>query len=59
MSCFREQVGVKWWENGERTGSVNELLLIFFSFSQSQTLTVNVSITKELPAQEANLVASV
>ena len=31
----------------------------FFFFSQSQTLTVNVSITKELPAQEANLVASV
>ena len=46
MSRFREQVGVGWWENGERTGGENEVLLILFSFSHSQTPMVNVTITK-------------
>ena len=39
MSCFHEWVGVGWWENGDRTGSDNELLLNFFflfSFWDSQ-----------------------
>ena len=46
MSCFHERVGVGWWENWERTGSDNEVLLILFSFSHSHALMVNVTITK-------------
>ena len=58
MSCFHERVGVGWWENWERTGSDNEVLLILFSFSHSHTLMVNVTITKGV-ACRGNRVASV
>lgn len=43
---FLRMGGGGWWENGERTGSDDEVLLILFSFSHSQTLMVNVTITK-------------